>query len=326
MSDITGDHFCSLSKMSIPSAVSIDQTERTSVEESVQRGTSSSIGPSNLAKLYDMAATLPEDIERVINEVLLNDTRDMCGTMSLVASRFHAWTKPIMFHTVIIRRQNNWMQQISDCLLPNASLMRILVLNLPFTQGRARVQPPGEELSFIRQLLEAAGQVRHLAVTWNIWALLQRECGALRIENLYLIWDGALKINRPSLYDLRHPAALQDLTVYAPSNIRDMGMYRPAEYYLPAISQCDNLAYVTYASDRIPYAGVTSHHLKGAMLILVGWTEQRAEDSKSEIHPPFSAPVCMQYMNQVLEEWVAKMEGRESLLSHAAEGVAVGNE
>jgi hypothetical protein len=35
--------------------------------------------------------TFPEDIERTIIDVLLNDARDMCGTMSLVASRFHAW-------------------------------------------------------------------------------------------------------------------------------------------------------------------------------------------------------------------------------------------
>jgi len=33
----------------------------------------------------------PEDIERAINQALLDDARDMCGTMSLVACRFYAW-------------------------------------------------------------------------------------------------------------------------------------------------------------------------------------------------------------------------------------------
>ncbi|KAJ7429801.1 hypothetical protein B0H11DRAFT_1944182 [Mycena galericulata] len=51
MSDITGDHF---RKMSIPSTVSVDQTGRTSVEESVKRGTSSSTGPSNLARTSEI--------------------------------------------------------------------------------------------------------------------------------------------------------------------------------------------------------------------------------------------------------------------------------
>jgi hypothetical protein len=36
-------------------------------------------------------AIFPDDIERAIHEALLNDTKDMCYTMSLVASRFYAW-------------------------------------------------------------------------------------------------------------------------------------------------------------------------------------------------------------------------------------------
>jgi hypothetical protein len=39
----------------------------------------------------DPKPAFPEDIERAINDALLNDARDMCGTMSLVASRFYAW-------------------------------------------------------------------------------------------------------------------------------------------------------------------------------------------------------------------------------------------
>ncbi|KAJ7429799.1 hypothetical protein B0H11DRAFT_2211865 [Mycena galericulata] len=287
----------------------------------------------SIAATLEVAPTprpiFPEDIERAINEVLLNDARNACSTMSLVASRFHTWTKPIMFHTVIVRRHDNWIERISDCLLRNASFIRILVLHMPLRQGYDRGQLPDKELSLIRQLLEAAGQVRHLAVTWNIWALLQRECGALRIESLYLIWDGALKIDTPSLYHLQHPAALQDLTVYAPPDIRHVDMWRPAEYYLPAISQCENLAYVTYAVSRRLSRGVTRRPMKGAMLVLLGRTEQPDENwwTKSiwESYPPFST-VCLQYASQVLEEWVAKMEGRESVLRHAAESVPAGNE
>jgi hypothetical protein len=48
-----------------------------------------------MAPGFSVAAPIPkpfpEDIERTITGVLLNDARDMCGTMSLVASRFHAW-------------------------------------------------------------------------------------------------------------------------------------------------------------------------------------------------------------------------------------------
>ncbi|KAJ7108166.1 hypothetical protein C8R44DRAFT_744117 [Mycena epipterygia] len=244
-------------------------------------------------ELYPMAAsfgvaatsepTFPEDIERTINEVLLNDARDMCGTMSLVASRFHTWTRPIMFHTVIIRRRGDWIQRISDCLLLNASFIRVLVLDLTSTQlPRVRAQIPDEELSPIRLLLEASGRVGHLAVTWNIWAHLQRECGALRLESLYLVWDGAT-------------------------------------------AECVSLAYVTYASDRIPpvarrgtpaYVGGSS--LKGVMLVIVGRTEKydsedRPLEKHRNSHPNFTIRYT-KFWAQVLAEWVGKIEQRESLL------------
>ncbi|KAJ7477446.1 hypothetical protein FB451DRAFT_1172998 [Mycena latifolia] len=275
-----------------------------------------------MAANFGVAATaeavFPEDIERAINEVLLNDTREMCGTMSLVASRFRTWAKPIAFRTVSVRRHNNWTQRIGDCLLSNASFIRILVLDLdlPFTEGRGRGQLPEEELSLIRRLLEASGRVRHLAVTWNIWAHLPRECGALRLSGLYLIWDRGFHIyaHGPSLHNLQYPAALEDLTVYAPADLRNPMPFRTiGRCFLPVTRQCVNLAYVTYAADRMPCPGVEDFDLRGAMLVLVGMTEPH-EQTATEIktirdrYPNFSA---------VLVEWVAKMEGRESLLDHA---------
>ncbi|KAJ7657318.1 kinase-like domain-containing protein [Mycena polygramma] len=167
--------------------------------------------------------TFPEDIERTINEVVLNDTRRMCGTMKLVASRFETWTKPIMFHTAVVRRRDNWMQRVEECLLPNGSLIRILVLDLGLRGSEGyycqdplhRKKSSEKELSLLRRLLEACGQVNHLAVTWNVWDQLQGECGALRLKSLYLIWDGTFGNDAPSLDHLQHPADLEDLTLSA---------------------------------------------------------------------------------------------------------------
>ncbi|KAF8188501.1 hypothetical protein K438DRAFT_1764257 [Mycena galopus ATCC 62051] len=202
----------------------------------------------------------PEDIERAINELLLSDTKDMCGAMSLVASRFYSWTKPVTFRTVIVRRANNWMQRTSDCLFPNASFIRILVLDMPFKQNGRR----------------ACEGVRHLAVTWNIWAHLERECGALRLEGLYLVWDGVAssspQIIPPALDQLRHPGALEDLTLCAPPDLYSTLRCRFGETDLPPTGQCVNLAYVTYGSRQWPGRGVDPTNLKGAMHVLIGRT------------------------------------------------------
>ncbi|KAJ7101483.1 hypothetical protein B0H15DRAFT_1017896 [Mycena belliarum] len=169
----------------------------------------------------------PEDIERTINEVLLRDTRDMCGTMSLVASRFNIWTKPISLHMVMVRRCDNWMERVCDWLLPNAAFVRILVLDMPSLQGRKRIPLPAEELGLIRRLLEASERVAHLAVTWNIWSALQQECSALCLESLYLIWDHAYyKVPVPSLADLQYPTALRDLTISAPPDLKNPTPFR----------------------------------------------------------------------------------------------------
>ncbi|KAJ7208015.1 hypothetical protein GGX14DRAFT_567314 [Mycena pura] len=264
-----------------------------------------------------------EDVERAINNVLLNDdARDMRGTMSLVASRFHAWTKPITFHTVVVRQHNDWTGRINDLLLPNASFIRVLALNLPSIGGPLS----DDELSHIRLLLEASTQTRHLAVSWNVWARLHLECGSLPLESLYLIWDKFHPTSPPSLKHLQHLAKLTDLTIYAPPDPRNPTPFRPwGEFFLPSTAHLTNLTYVTYAADRtpIPTIGSLCEDVKGAMFVLVDTPEQYVNEESeddlikddSEAYPNFST-TYLRYSSQVLGEWVAKVEGRKSLLEH----------
>ncbi|KAJ7108192.1 hypothetical protein C8R44DRAFT_744138 [Mycena epipterygia] len=184
--------------------------------------------PQNPA--YDMAANevtpqpgFPDTIERTITSVRLHDSRDLCGTISLMAARFHAWTKPIAFH--LGRRHENdngWTQRINDLLLPNAHFTRVVALNLRDPLSDA-------ELSHIQRLLEASKHVKHLAMGWNLWVHFPLECGSLHLESIYLIWDGAYDVSLPSSKNLQHPAALRDLTGFL---------------YLPATAHSVNLAAV----------------------------------------------------------------------------------
>ncbi|KAJ7165966.1 hypothetical protein C8R46DRAFT_1275361 [Mycena filopes] len=289
---------------------------------------------------HSIGPTFPEDVEREICEVLLEDVRDMCGAMSLVASRFNLWTKPAKFRTVVVRRHDNWMQRMNDCLLPNAALIRVLVLDLPFNRSvvlprewsfierfdkdRARCIFTDEELSSIRRLLSSAEGVRHLAVTWNIWAYLERECGTLRLQSLYLIWDRAfLDVESPKLNELRYPAALEDLTMFAPVSLDPQySGWRPPEDYLPDTARCVKLAYATYAATYIVPPWRTEH-LKGYMAVSVRQREvdmtEEEEDFRiqyqKESHPSFST-LYLRTLNDMLQEWLNKMEGRESLLEH----------
>ncbi|KAJ7429806.1 hypothetical protein B0H11DRAFT_2211870 [Mycena galericulata] len=218
-------------------------------------------------------------------------------TMLLVASRFHAWIKPIMFH-------KNWMQRISNCLLPNANFIRILVLDMPFAQGKERDRLPAEEQSLIWKLLEASGRVRYLAVTWNIRAHLERECGALRLESLYLIWDVVHNIDPPSLHHLQHPATLKDLAIYAPGDVHYSDEWQTfGKNYLPATIQCANLAYVSYEAYSIPRPIRRGRLLDEA-------DQRKISKLFHSVHPVPQS------------EWVAKMEGRESLLCHPAKTAA----
>ncbi|KAJ6566119.1 hypothetical protein B0H19DRAFT_1257394 [Mycena capillaripes] len=270
--------------------------------------------------------TFPEDIERIINEVLLNgyDARHMCATMSLVAPRFHAWTKPITFRTVVIRRHNNLLIRING-LLPYASCIRILAIDLP----SIRAQLSEEELLHIRRLLEVSVHVRHLAVDWNLWAQFCLECGALELESLYLIWDRGLPTSTPSLERLQHPSILTDFTIYAPPDRNYRIIWRrEGVLFLPPLASFVNLSYVTYAADRTPYPSVSPlcddiPHLKGSRFVLVDIPEEYSKEAMEEemitgdmdIYPHFSA-AYLPHASRVLGEWVAKVEGRPSILDH----------
>ncbi|KAJ7165962.1 hypothetical protein C8R46DRAFT_1192453 [Mycena filopes] len=283
----------------------------------------------------------PEDLEREICEILLDDVREMGGTISLVASRFNAWTKPIKFHTVVVRRHDNWMQRMNECLLPNSAFIRVLVLDLPFNRrvaldpmkwsdvrrfnkDRARCVFSDEELTSIRRLLSAAANVRHLAVTWNIWAYLEEECGTLRLQSLYLIWDRAFldietDVEAPELNKLQHPAALEDITMFAPASLDPQysGWHWPG-CYLPDMARCANLAYVTYAASFVIFPS-RPERFKGYMSVAVSEREvditEEEEDFRMQGHANF-ATLHMRTLSEVLREWLNKVEGRESMLEH----------
>ncbi|KAJ7479615.1 hypothetical protein FB451DRAFT_1239406 [Mycena latifolia] len=268
----------------------------------------------------------PEDVERAITDALLHDVRDMCGTMSLVASRFHAWTKPHLFRIVVVRRHESWTKRVSELLLPNARFIRALALDLRLVRGALS----DEEAAHVQQLLEAAEGVRHLAVPWSIWARHPRECGRLPLESLCLVWDGTHPAAPPSLAHLQHPAALTDLTVCAPPDLRNPTPFRAwGDLYLPDTARCANLAWVAYAADRPPVPTVGSlcadiPQLKGALFVLVDIPEKYVREAEEEdalleedraVYPNF-ATAYLPRAAQVLGEWVAKMEGRRSVLDH----------
>ncbi|KAJ7101518.1 hypothetical protein B0H15DRAFT_796293 [Mycena belliarum] len=240
--------------------------------------------------------------------------------MSLVASRFNIWTKPIALHTVRVRQRDNWMEWIRHCLLPNAGFMRILVLDMWSSKTWDRVPLPNEELALIQKLLKASEHVAHFAVTWNIWSDLQHECSVLQIESLYLMWDHTLDVPGPSLANLQYPAVLRDLTVYAPPDLENPNPFRRwPEEYLPTTDQCPNIEYITYAVDRLPFPmRFFARRCKWFMFVLLDRTEPYDDEVEDvlefqESEPNFSLQ-CIQHWHQILGEWVAKMEGRDSLL------------
>jgi hypothetical protein len=203
-----------------------------------------------------------------------------------------------------------------------------LVLDLAFTQDGCRGQLSSEELSLIQQFLEGARQVRHLAVTWNIWAQFQHKCGALQLESLYLLWDGAFNIlprvdiQKPTIDHLQHPDILENLTVSGPTNLDGPTPWAPwgSRPYLPATSQCVKLTSVTYVTTSMPLGWVSYCGVKSAMVVLVErmepeeWEQNRIKQDKKR-YPNYSV-VCVPDWDQVLVAWVAKMEGRESILNH----------
>ncbi|KAK7059740.1 hypothetical protein R3P38DRAFT_968437 [Favolaschia claudopus] len=277
------------------------------------------------SKAVFMNPVLPEDVERAITDTLLNENQDMCGTMALVAPRFHAWTKPFVFRTVVVRRRDDWTKRVNVLLLPNAIHIRTLALDLPLSQRTLS----DEEQSLIRALLQASIHVKNLATTWHIWARLAHGCRALQLSTLYLIWDRVLGVVLSSLKDLRHPTLLTEITIYAPPDLANLTPFRPwGELYLPDTSRCANLVYVTYVADRTPIPTVGSlcediPNLRGAMFaqILLGDKEGSEEDfddlvkEDMEVYPNFSA-TFVSSARQVLDEWLAKANGGPSVLQH----------
>ncbi|KAF7338740.1 hypothetical protein MSAN_02196400 [Mycena sanguinolenta] len=172
----------------------------------------------------------------------------MSGTVALLSSRFYDETNNVP--NCRCWRHNDWTKRIRDLLLPNASLICTLVIDLPLEQGQLST----DEVSHVRALA-AADRTKHLAVVWTIWAKLRRTWGALEFESLYLIWDGTHPAVRPSLAYLQHPAALKDLAVYAPPNLRQPELLGQlwCGFYLPDMARCANLACVAYAANRTSF-------------------------------------------------------------------------
>ncbi|KAJ7088495.1 hypothetical protein B0H15DRAFT_841505, partial [Mycena belliarum] len=269
--------------------------------------------------------SLPEDIERHITEVLLYEAREMCGTMALVAFRFNAWTKPLAFGTVVVRMRKNWTARLSEILLPNARFIQRLAIMVPFERtDRSRL--PDDEVAHIERLLEASTHVRHLAVLWSVWARLPQQCGSMHLKSIYLKWDWFCRIPPPSLNNLQYPGDLEDLTVFAPADNMYPGSWRfEGNLYVPKVTHCTRLAYVTYAADT-PTGMLVSFcekpNIKGVMFVLVNIPERLMTDTDDErwredenYWPTFSA-VYLPDSNQLLDEWLAKMEGRPSALDH----------
>ncbi|KAJ6458582.1 hypothetical protein C8R47DRAFT_148693 [Mycena vitilis] len=272
--------------------------------------------------------TFPEDIERIITETLLDDAEYMCATMSLVAVRFHAWTKPRKFRTVNLRRHDNLVERICDHLLPNARFIHVLAVDLLLKEGELSAA----EVSHIQQLLRTALNVNYLAIGWRLWARLEQECGALRLQSIYLMWDGVWSHPRPpvlatpSLQLLKHPTELRDLTIHVPAHVDDPVAFHTGKLYLPATHHCPNIAYMTYAADRMPatMASLCNNHRAAVMFVYVDLPKHCVDvktanhiEVEKERYPSLSTAYIPQ-SSQVLGEWVRKSEGRMSVLRHPA--------
>ncbi|KAJ6562748.1 hypothetical protein DFH09DRAFT_1315823 [Mycena vulgaris] len=138
------------------------------------------------------------------------------------------------------------------------------------------------------------------------------------------MWDRVHYIPPPSLEKLLHPSKLKDLTVYAPPDLHAAKSFRSwAELYLPAKAHCINLAYVTYAADRpshvLAFMCGEIPHIKVVMFIRVDvpekWPENELIKEDKKVYPNFST-AWVGFSDQLLGEWVAKMEGRPSVLEH----------
>ncbi|KAJ7663326.1 hypothetical protein DFH06DRAFT_1128651 [Mycena polygramma] len=256
---------------------------------------------------------LPQDIERVITEVLVNDHLDMAGTMSLVAARFRTWhsaarAKSETLRTVVIRHREHWTQRISDLFLPNAHLIQILVIDLPSTLSE-------EELLHIQRLLQGAEKVKHLAVGWHIWEHFV-ECGFLQLESLCLIWDEARQMDSPHLGHLQHPSLLRNVTIYAPPRPISVDARNSAwaQFNLPAtiLDDFPNLASLTYAArNEVPDSWGCEWDTEGKTVVHT-WTmgvRTASKGFKLAGEAEFST-VYFDCSNEVLRDWLRRREGR----------------
>ncbi|KAJ6461836.1 hypothetical protein C8R47DRAFT_1159068 [Mycena vitilis] len=267
----------------------------------------------------EIESRFPEDIERLVTEMLLDDGVQMCGAMSLVASRFRAWTKPRILRTVVVTLRDNWTKRISELFLPNAKHIRILAIDLPSTRGHLS----NEESTLVRRLLQASHCVQQLAVSWHLWVDFSSECGRLEIESLYLIWDGAYGIPPLTLENLQHPLVLKDITMYAPPDLRGPGS--ALWFFLPETitEDCPNLAFLTYAVSEQPIdIDCFGSNLEGVMWVLVDTPTKRLDPVNMDMLwmgkydcPNYSSR-HLRFSSEMLGEWLAKMEGRRSVLEH----------
>jgi hypothetical protein len=210
-------------------------------------------------------------------------------------------------------------------LLPNASFIRVLALDLPLSEGKLT----DDELSLIRRLLlESTERLRHLAVVWHLWTHFHAECGSLHLESLYLIWDRAWSpsnpLSPPTLGNLQHPAELKDLTFYAPPNLTNPVQRLPVgTLYTPATNHCPNLEYLTYVADRMPAPTVGffcgDPRIKGVMFVRTDGDEEEEVGSFIAGDKRFFPNLSTAYLpssSQGLGEWLAKLEGRRSVFTH----------
>ncbi|KAH8824629.1 hypothetical protein DL96DRAFT_1818313 [Flagelloscypha sp. PMI_526] len=268
---------------------------------------------------------LPEDIEEEINAILLHNVPSMSGTMSLVASRFHTWSKPVQFHTIVIRRQKGWTSRVQE-LVHFAPFIRVLAFNLFNVHGDLNE----EDIDAVRLLISACTEtVKHLALTWMIWSGCQSEINRLHLKSLYIFWDWASGPQIPSLVNLQYPEELKDLTMFSPAYVDNFTAFHyEGALYLPDIKRCTNLEYVTYAADRYTSPTVGSlcedyPNLKGVMFLLVNIPKEHLNEDKEldlwEDEKYAYANFSSAYLPRsagILSEWVAKIEGRESVLVH----------
>ncbi|KAJ7841263.1 hypothetical protein B0H13DRAFT_2099952 [Mycena leptocephala] len=164
---------------------------------------------------------------------------------------------------------------------------------------------------------------RTVLVRWtNNWT---QRITDLLLPNAHFIRTLALDLPlaRGSLSDsdLAHLRRL----VEAAHSVQHLALFLPED-----IARANNLAYVAYAADRTPLPTIGAlcededlSALRGAMFVLVDVAEEYSGDEDADelvkddlaVYARFST-AYVRFASGVLGEWVAKMEGRPSVLVH----------